>query len=52
MRTLADEVKEPGYYTVTWNGRNAFGNEVATGMYFYQLTVGTFTATKKMVLMK
>ena len=50
--TLVNEVKEPGYYTVTWNRRNAFGNEVATGVHLYRLTAGTFTATKKMVLMK
>ncbi|UCE18258.1 MAG: T9SS type A sorting domain-containing protein, partial [Gemmatimonadota bacterium] len=52
VRTLVDDVREPGYYTVTWDGRDSFGHEVASGVYFYQLQTGDFTAAKKMVLMK
>jgi len=35
-----------GYQSVLWN------DDVASGIYFYKLTAGNFTATKKMVLMK
>ncbi|MFQ6093177.1 MAG: hypothetical protein ACE5OR_10945 [bacterium] len=35
-----DEVEEPGYYTVTRDGKDAYGNEVASGIYFYRLTLG------------
>ena len=52
VRTLVDEVKEPGYYIVNWNGRNRFGNDVASGIYFYKLIAGDFTATKRMLLLK
>jgi len=60
VRTLVDEVKEPGYYTVTWDGRDEFGAEAASGVYFYRLTAGgasrenggDFTATKRMLLLK
>lgn len=52
VRILVDEVKEPGYYTVAWNGRNNSGHEVTSGVYFYRLTAGNFTATKRMVLLK
>ncbi|MFQ6091784.1 MAG: FlgD immunoglobulin-like domain containing protein, partial [bacterium] len=52
VQTLLDEVKEPGYYTVIWDGRDSSGREVASGIYFYRLTAGTFTASKPMVLLK
>lgn len=52
VRTLVDEAKEAGYYTVTWDGKDAYGNNVASGVYFYRLTAGNFTATRRMVLMK
>ena len=35
-----------------WDGRNAVGEPVASGVYFYTLTAGTFTATGKMVIKK
>ena len=35
-----------------WDGRNAFGESVASGVYFYVLTAGDFTATRKMLILK
>ena len=35
-----------------WDGRNAFGEKVATGLYFYTLTTGEFNATGKMLIQK
>ena len=35
-----------------WNGKNAFGEPVASGMYFYTLTAGDFAATRKMLIRK
>ena len=35
-----------------WNGRNAVGEPVASGLYFYTLTAGDFTATRKMLIRK
>ncbi|MFQ6091287.1 MAG: FlgD immunoglobulin-like domain containing protein [bacterium] len=52
VRTLVDEVKEPGYHTATWDGRDCFGNDVASGIYFYRLTAGGFTAAERMVLLR
>jgi hypothetical protein len=54
VRTLVDEEKAPvqGGYTVTWNGLSDQGRPVASGVYFYQLTTGNFSETKKMVLLK
>ncbi|UCE20215.1 MAG: T9SS type A sorting domain-containing protein [Gemmatimonadota bacterium] len=45
--TLVDEVKGPGHYSVDWDA-----SEMASGVYFYRLEAGDFSATKRMVLMK
>jgi len=52
VRTLANESRAPGAYRLTWDGRNDNGASVASGVYFYRLTAGSFTQTKKMVLLK
>ena len=35
-----------------WDGRNELGESVASGVYFYTLTAGDFTATRKMLIRK
>ena len=35
-----------------WNGRNELGEQVASGLYFYTLTAGDFSATAKMLIRK
>jgi hypothetical protein len=60
VRTLVDEMKEPGHYTVTWDGRNEQGILVAGGVYIYRLEAGgtsrdsreKFSDTKRMILLK
>ena len=37
---------------IHWDGRNVFGEKVATGIYFYTLTAGDFTATRKLLIRK
>ena len=36
----------------TGDGRNRFGEGVASGIYFYSLSAGDFSATRKMVILK
>lgn len=50
--TLVDEAKEPGYYTVMWDGRDDAGLKVASGIYFYRITAGPFAETKRMILLR
>ncbi len=52
VRVLEDEVQAAGVYETTWDGRNASGQEVASGVYFYTLRSGNFTQTRKMVLLR
>ena len=35
-----------------WDGRNELGEFVASGLYFYTLTAGDFTATRKLLIRK
>ncbi len=46
-----------GYYTTRakaayWDGKNALGERVASGMYFYHLFAGDYSATRKMLILK
>ena len=52
MRTLVDEEKEPGDYSIVWDGKNDKGQSVASGTYFYELRAGDYTSTKKSLLLK
>ncbi len=52
VRDLVNEQRAPGAYRVVWDGRNENGAPVSTGVYFYKLVAGSFTATRKMTLLK
>ncbi|MCF7858233.1 MAG: T9SS type A sorting domain-containing protein, partial [Candidatus Cloacimonetes bacterium] len=45
-------VRETGDYTVIWNGTDNSNKSVSSGVYFYKMKSGNYTATKKMILMK
>jgi hypothetical protein len=52
VRTLVDETMGEGYQERSWDGKDASGSQVGSGVYFYRLTAGDRTLTKKMVLLK
>ena len=49
--------QQTGYYigksrAAYWDGRNSFGEQLASGVYFYQLISPESTETRKMVIVK
>ena len=57
VRTFDVGHQMAGYYTdrtkaAYWNGRNEHGESVASGIYFYQLRTGDYTALRRMVILK
>ncbi len=52
VRRLVDGPEDPGLHEVIWDGRDDQGNQVGSGVYFYELKVGRFTKTRWMVLLK
>jgi len=50
VRSLIDEEKEPGQYSVHWDGRDDKGQTVGSGVYLYRIEAETFVSTKKMII--
>ena len=57
VRTLDLGLLGPGFYlghskAAYWNGLNSAGEDVASGIYFYQLRAGDFSSTRRMLIVK
>ncbi|MCF7808393.1 MAG: lamin tail domain-containing protein [Candidatus Marinimicrobia bacterium] len=50
---LVDQAHQPaGQYDIMWNGLNASGEKVASGLYFYRINAGDYQQTHKMMMLK
>jgi flagellar hook assembly protein FlgD len=52
VRDLASGRHAAGPFTVAWDGRDADGRELASGIYFAKLRAGDFSATRKLVMLR
>ena len=50
MITLVNRHEPVGEHKALWNGRDAYGNKVPSGIYFYRLQAGKHAEVKKIVL--
>lgn len=49
---LVNGAQPAGIHSVVWDGRDASGRTVATGVYTYRLEAGQFVATRNMIFAK
>ena len=57
VRTIDVGLQTAAFYesrsqAIYWNGRNQVGEQVASGVYFYHLSAGNYSATRKMLILK
>ncbi|OQX92606.1 MAG: hypothetical protein B6D58_01940 [candidate division Zixibacteria bacterium 4484_95] len=50
--TLFEGHQSPGTYSLSWDGHNQNGDEVASGIYFYSLTSGNICKSRRLLLLK
>lgn len=52
IKRLVDEKKEAGYHNVIWDGTDAEGRLVGSGIYLYRIECDEYNASRKMILLK
>jgi flagellar hook assembly protein FlgD len=52
LATSVDAARGAGRHRVEWNGRDAGGSLVPSGIYFYRMKTAGFEATRKMILVR
>lgn len=52
VTVLVDRELSAGYAKVCWDGQDDLNREVSSGVYFYRLESGSFSQTRKMLLLK
>ena len=52
IRTLVNKKQPMGEYYVIWDGKDNSGQPITAGQYYYQLKIGNFISTKKVIAFK
>ncbi|MDD3051500.1 MAG: FlgD immunoglobulin-like domain containing protein [Candidatus Cloacimonetes bacterium] len=52
VKTLVNDVKQPGSYSIPWDGYNNSGERCASGVYFYRLRTDGYSKINKLMLLK
>ncbi|MEZ5359980.1 MAG: S8 family serine peptidase [Candidatus Zixiibacteriota bacterium] len=52
VKVLVDGQMTAGAHSVVWDGKDEFGQQVASGIYFYKIVAGDYVESRKMILLK
>jgi flagellar hook assembly protein FlgD len=52
VKKVVDGIKGSGLHQAAWEGGDDLGRQVSQGVYFYRLSAGDFTSTKKMIWLR
>lgn len=52
VRELVNGNQQAGWKSISWDGRDSRGRALASGVYFYRLEAGPYTATRKLVVVR
>ena len=52
VRTLVDGERPAGSYSVTWDGKDDAGRDVASGVYLCRMVAGEYSAVRKLMLVR
>ncbi|MFQ5707772.1 MAG: FG-GAP-like repeat-containing protein [bacterium] len=52
IKTLVDETQKAGSYSLRWDGTDAQGKKLPSGVYLYRLEAGRFVRVKKMLVVR
>ncbi|PKN76227.1 MAG: hypothetical protein CVU49_02135 [Candidatus Cloacimonetes bacterium HGW-Cloacimonetes-2] len=52
VKTLVNDHREAGNHSVVFNGTDETGRSIASGVYYYKMQAGSYSSTRKMILMK
>ena len=52
VKTMVENYKQAGIYSIKWNANDQFENNVPSGIYLYKVSTEKFTQQNKMILLK
>jgi hypothetical protein len=52
VQTLVDQIKDQGRYVALWHGRDRRGAAASSGVYFCRLTIGSYSATQRLIMIR
>ena len=52
VRVLYDGYQDAGVHKILWDSKDDKGNKVSCGVYFYKISAGSFSQTKRMTLVE
>lgn len=49
---IKSQTMAAGSHNIDWDGKDASGRQVASGVYYYKLSTGSYTQSRKLVIVK